>query len=405
MTAKEKYSFIQSVKDLLRIWALEMKIIFSDHGVLLFCIFVPVLYPLLYSYIYTTELTREVPVTVIDNSHSSLSREFIRRLDASQWVSVVGLSADAADARQQIKEQRTYGYLEIPSDFSDNIVNNRQGYIGFFGDMSGMLYYKGILVGATEVSLEMNKHIKVERAAVTTDEEASLVAYPVENEEVILFNPQQGFAAFLIPAVLMLVIQQTLLLGIGMADGTAAEEGGEYSELVATSRRNRRTSHIIMGRTMAYFFVYLVTVAFMVCVIPRLFNLIQIARPLDLVLFLLPYLLACILFAQALSVLSRNREMSILIFVCTSVPLLFISGISWPGAAVPPFWKGVSWLFPSTFGINGFVRLSVMGATLEEVTGEWWALWAHCCIYFTLAYVACRVMIRNQNRKEKEREA
>ena len=402
MTAKEKYSFIQSVKDLFRIWALEMKIIFSDHGVLLFCIFVPVLYPLLYSYIYTTELTREVPVTVIDNSHSSLSREFIRRLDASQWVSVVGLSADAADARQQIKEQRTYGYLEIPSDFSDNIVNNRQGYIGFFGDMSGMLYYKGILVGATEVSLEMNKHIKVERAAVTTDEEASLVAYPVENEEVILFNPQQGFAAFLIPAVLMLVIQQTLLLGIGMADGTAAEEGGEYSELVATSRRNRRTSHIIMGRTMAYFFVYLVTVAFMVCVIPRLFNLIQIAHPLDLVLFLLPYLLACILFAQALSVLSRNREMSILIFVCTSVPLLFISGISWPGAAVPPFWKGVSWLFPSTFGINGFVRLSVMGATLEEVIREWWAL---CCIYFTLAYVACRVMIRNQNRKEKEREA
>ena len=171
MTEKQKYSFVQSVKDLLRIWSLEMKIILSDHGVLLFCVFVPILYPLLYSYIYTTELTREVPVTVIDNSHSSLSREFIRRLDASQWVSVVGLSRDVPDARQSIKEQRSYGFLEIPSDFSDNIVNNRQAYIGFFGDMSGMLYYKGILVGATEVSLEMNKHIKIERAAVTTDEE------------------------------------------------------------------------------------------------------------------------------------------------------------------------------------------------------------------------------------------
>jgi ABC-2 type transport system permease protein len=403
MTNKEKYSFKQSVKDLLRIWSLEMKIILRDHGVFLFCLIVPIFYPLLYSYIYTTELTREVPVTVIDNSRSSLSREFIRRLDASQWVSVVGLSRDVADARQQIKEQRIYGFLEIPSDFSDNIVTGRQAFIGFFGDMSGMLYYKGILVGATEVSLEMNKHIKIERAAVSTDAEASLAAYPVKNEEVALFNPQQGFATFLIPAVLMLVIQQTLLLGIGMADGTAAETGGEYSELVATSRRNRRTSHIIMGRSLAYFFVYILTTAFTVCVIPRLFNLIQIARPLDLVLFLCPYVLACILFAQALSVLSRNREMSILIFVCTSVPLLFISGISWPGAAVPPFWQGVSWLFPSTFGINGFVRLSVMGATLNEITREWWALWILCCAYFTMAYVACRVMIRNQKIEEERR--
>ena len=60
-----------------------------------------------------------------------------------------------------------------------------------------------------------------------------------------------------------------------------------------------------------------------------------------------------------------------LIFVFTSVPLLFISGISWPGAAIPPFWKYVSYIFPSTFGINGFVKINNMGATLSEVAFEY----------------------------------
>lgn len=67
------------------------------------------------------------------------------------------------------------------------------------------------------------------------------------------------------------------------------------------------------------------------------------------------------------SIAIRNRETCMLIFVFTSVPLLFISGISWPGAAIPPFWKYVSYIFPSTFGINGFVKINNMGATLSEV--------------------------------------
>ena len=71
-----------------------------------------------------------------------------------------------------------------------------------------------------------------------------------------------------------------------------------------------------------------------------------------------------------------------LIFVFTSVPLLFISGISWPGAAIPPFWKYVSYIFPSTFGINGFVKINNMGATLSEVAFEYKALWIQAGVYF-----------------------
>nr|MBP5978555.1 ABC transporter permease [Bacteroides sp.]MBP6249099.1 ABC transporter permease [Bacteroides sp.] len=82
------------------------------------------------------------------------------------------------------------------------------------------------------------------------------------------------------------------------------------------------------------------------------------------------------------SIAIRNRETCMLIFVFTSVPLLFISGVSWPGAAVPAFWKYFSYLFPSTFGINGFIRINNMGATLSDVAFEYKALWIQAGVYF-----------------------
>lgn len=393
-------TILQGLNELIHIWQMELKIIFHDEGVFIFCILVPLGYPLLYSYIYTTELMRDVPVTVIDDSKTALSREFIRKLDASQWIKVVGYSDNIPDARQQIKEQQTYGFFRVPSDFSNKIVKGEQVNVGLYSDMSAMLYYKGMFIGATDVSLDMNKQIKIERAGKATDEDEEMVVSPIKSREVALFNPQQGFASFLIPAILILVIQQTLLLGIGMAGGTAAEKG-EYSELVATSKRNRGTLHIIFGRAFAYFGIYVVQAAFMVCIVPKLFGLTQLSQGFDLILFLIPYLLSCIFFSMALSILMRNREMSILVFVFTSVPLLFISGISWPGSAVPPFWKGVSWLFPSTFGINGFVRINTMGATISQVAVEWRALWLQAVAYFVLAYMSCRTIIYRERRKDK----
>ena len=123
-----------------------------------------------------------------------------------------------------------------------------------------------------------------------------------------------------------------------------------------------------------------------------------IAIPGVLTLFTLPYLAACIFFAMTASIAIRNRETCMLLFVFTSVPLLFLSGISWPGAAMPTFWKYFSYIFPSTFGINGYVRINSMGATLNEVSFEYQALWIQTGFYFITTCLVYRWQIL-QSRK------
>ena len=394
LTFKQKV--VQGIYDLFYIWKQEFRTTFRDQGVLIFFVLVPLTYPLIYSFIYTNETVREVPAVVVDNSRSSLSREYLRKVDASPETSIVAYCADMEEAKLMLKDRKAYGIIYIPAHFSDDIVQGKQTQVSIFCDMSGLLYYKALLTANTNVSLAMNAAIKMERAGNTTARQDEITAYPIEYEDVAIFNPTNGFAAFLIPAVLILIIQQTLLLGIGLSAGTAREHN-QFKDLVPINRHYNGTLRIVMGKGLSYFMVYSLVAVYILCVVPRLFSLNQIAIPGVLTLFTLPYLTACIFFAMTASIAIRNRETCMLLFVFTSVPLLFLSGISWPGSAMPSFWRYFSYLFPSTFGINGYVRINSMGATLNEVAFEYRALWMQTGIYFlTTCFVYRRQIIQSR---------
>ncbi len=394
LTFKQKV--VQGIYDLFYIWKQEFRTTFRDQGVLIFFVLVPLVYPLIYSFIYTNETIREVPTVVVDNSRSSLSQEYLRKVDASPETSIVAYCADMEEAKLMLKDRKAYGIIYIPAHFSDDIVQGKQTQVSIFCDMSGLLYYKALLTANTNVSLAMNAAIKMERAGNTTARQDEITAYPIEYEDVAIFNPTNGFAAFLIPAVLILIIQQTLLLGIGLSAGTAREHN-QFKDLVPINRHYNGTLRIVMGKGLSYFMVYSLVAVYILCVVPRLFSLNQIAIPGVLTLFTLPYLTACIFFAMTASIAIRNRETCMLLFVFTSVPLLFLSGISWPGSAMPSFWRYFSYLFPSTFGINGYVRINSMGATLNEVAFEYRALWMQTGIYFlTTCFVYRRQIIQSR---------
>ncbi|CDB09516.1 aBC-2 type transporter [Bacteroides sp. CAG:633] len=387
-----KQRVVQGIYDMFYIWKQEFRTTFRDQGVLIFFILVPLVYPLIYAFIYTNETIREVPAVAVDNSRSSLSREYLRKVDATPDVNIVTYCADMEEAKLMMKDRKAYGVIYIPADFSDNIARGKQTQVSLYCDMSGLLYYKALLLANTNVSLAMNADIKIARAGNSTERQDEITAYPIEYEDVALYNPTNGFAAFLIPVVLMLIIQQTLLLGIGLSAGTAREHN-QFRDLVPINRHYNGTLRIVMGKGLSYFMVYSLVSVYILCVVPWIFKLNRIAIPGELALFILPYLAACIFFSMTASIAIRNRETCMLLFVFTSVPLLFLSGISWPAAAIPPFWKYFSYIFPSTFGINGYVRINSMGATLNEVAFEYRALWLQAGFYFITACLVYRRQI------------
>lgn len=384
--------FTQAFHDILYIWWREMKLVVRDEGVLIFFVLLPLGYPLLYAFIYSNEAVREVPAVALDESQSVLGREFLRKVDGSPEVHFVAYAADLDEARRIMRERGAYGIIRIPASFSQDLHTGKQTLVGVYCDMSGLLYYKALVIAATDVSLKMNNHIKIAHSGDTTEEQDRITAYPIAYQSVGIFNPTEGFASFLIPAVLILILQQILLLGVGLSAGTARETN-RFRDLIPVNRHYHGLFRIVFGKALCYFLIFMLVSTYVLCAVPMFFSFPQIGHPLTLLAFIVPYLLACIFFAMTCSVFIRNRENCMPIFVFTSLPLLFISGISWPGTAVPEFWKWVSYLFPSTFGINGYVRINNMGALLSDVVPEYQALWLQTGVYFVTTCLVYRYQI------------
>lgn len=380
----------------------ELKNVLKDQGVLMFLILVPVAYPTLYSWIYNNEMTREVPVAVVDLSHSHTSREFTRMLDASPDTKVAVRYNSLAEAKECIGRGEAYGAVYFPEDFQTKLNRMEQTHVGVYCDMSLMLAYKAIFQTCTAIQGNMNSRIQIELSGNHTDREDEISTKPLDFEEVPIFNNTAGYGNFIIPGVLMLIIQQTLLLGVGMAAGTAREKNN-YGFLVPVDRHYRGVMRIIWGKSLAYFMIYMVMGTYLLCAVPYMFNFISLVSWKSLMPFILPYLLACIFFSMTISVLMRYRENVMLLVVFSSVPLLFMSGVSWPQSNIPSFWQGVSWLFPSTFGIRGFVRMNSMGATLEDISTEYHALWIQTVVYFVLAHEVYRFQIGKARKGIKEK--
>ena len=383
----------KSLINIIQIWMTEMKEIMHDKGILIFIIFVPLCYPLLYSYVYTNEVVREVPFAVIDECNSAQSREFIRKMDATPDARLAARCNNVDETQQLMKESRIYGVVRIPKTFNRDIWRGEQTTVGLYCNVSSLLYYKALLLAANNVSLDMNRDIKVEQHLhPSTREDEEISRMPIEYDYVSYYNPQSGFAAFLIPPVLMLIIQQTLFLGIGMSMGNQREKC--LANMLPKRKWYRRPFDIVAGKTFFYFVLYLLMAIYMYTAVTHWFRLPALGDYWVFLRFIIPYILACIFMAMVLSVLVYRREDCIMLFVFLSVPLLFMSGISWPWSKIPVFWKCVSWLFPSTFGMNGYLRIMGTGASIADVQYEYIGLWCQVVVYATLACAMYRLRLK-----------
>lgn len=392
-----RYIIKEGITDTFYIWKEELKNVFRDSGVMIFFFLVPLAYPVIYAFIYDNEVVREAKLVVIDDSNTTYSREFIRNVNASPDVEVVAYCTDMDEAKRMLDEKKAYGIMQIPRSFSKDLHSGTQTTVSLFSDMSCLLYYKNFLITATEVSIDMGKDITQKDNPAGSRELADIKIDPIPYESVAMFNPQNGFGSFLVPAILILVIQQTLILGICMLGGTAREKN-RFHCLVPVSKHFHGTLRIVLGKSLAYIVLYVLVCCWALVIVPALFALPQLAAPGTLILFVLPYLFACIFFSITLSGVVMSRESPMLLFVFTSVILLFISGISWPMHSIHGFWRMMAYIFPSTPGIQGFVGINSMGATLSEVSFEYKLLWIQAGFYFLTSCLVYRYQIVRSRR-------
>lgn len=366
----------------------ELQRIFRDPGVVVIFIVATLAYPLIYKALYWNEQINDVPVAVVDLSNSPQSREFLHRWNASPDIKLTHSCTSMAEAEQLLRDQKVHGIIYFPRDFAKQLADPLgQAHISLFCDMSSFLYMKAIYLSCNQVMLESMRNIQIDRyEQMGMDKEfAWSLVQDAPYHETALFTPTGGYGSFLIPAVLVLILHQTLFFGICMLGGTAREENEESYTFTS-----------LIGRAGACFLTYFGLAAILLGFFPRLFGIPHIGAIDDILLLIVPYLLAVIFFSLCVSVFIRNRESGLVLLISTSLIFLFMAGISWPKEMIPDAWRYLSYFIPYTWGAHAFIHVNSMGATLSQVTREFIALWVLTGAYGVMASVLFYI------RKERE---
>ncbi len=391
-------NYIKStLQEILKITGDELRKIFTDGGVMLLLFGATLIYPLIYSLTYHPEVLQETPVAVINKNNSKLSREFKRMLNATPEVKITAEPGNLQEAEQMFYNDEVAGIIFIPDNFTEKLYKNETAHISVYADASYMMLYKQVYQATMRTSQTLGKKIEVKKRMTkgTPAYAAKKQANPVQYEARGLYNPQSGYGSYAMPAILVLILQQTLLIGIGMRGGTARELGATHYLLPKLASR-RGALRIIFGKTLAYLLLYIPISFYLFVIVMHWFSFPQAGNTADIFMISLPLTLASIMLGFLFTTLFKNRENSIVFLLFTSVPLIFLSGFSWPTESFPTGFLALSHLFPSSAGITGMLKISVMGGNLHDALPQFIELWIMVFAFFIANWIIVRVKMNKQ---------
>lgn len=330
---------------MLRLLLREFRLIFEDSGAMLLLLFAMLIYTTIYSIAYGAEVVESVPIAIVDEDNTNTSRSVVSGLCEGENTVVAYEVQSVAEGRELFYNRDVYGIVVVPDGFERRLLSMQGATVGLILDGSHLLLYRAVLEQATAKVLDSG----------------GVVSLSTE----ILYNRSLGYGSFVMPSIAVLLIQQTLLIGVGMV----------------AIRRRRHTSLIrhrtwlysiwqVLSITLAHIIIYGVSLSLILATLWQVFGFPFNGRIADLVVLILLYIVASSAMAQTLSYLFRRREAPILTLLWTSVPILLLAGVSYPREAFPGWLYEVGRLFPSSSAVDGFISLNTMGASLQNIRSE-----------------------------------
>jgi len=364
----------------------EWRRVLAIRGAFMLLVAGPLVYGLYYPQPYLNQILRKIPIAVVDNDLSELSRNIVQTLDASGAVSVAVQAATLAEARKALDRGDAFAVVGIPPGTERDVLKGNTAHIPIYADATYLFIFRsmsnGIAVAINTLSSELaargaRTDGSLVKAALASASPAEILLQPI-------FNPVGGYASYIVPAAFVLILQQMLLIGASMLTVVALAQttGGAFAS--------------VLGRGIAHLTIYLPALALYFIVLPRFYGFSTLGHPVQLFALASLFTLATSFMGQAAGAWFKHPETPTLIFLGTSLPQLFLTGFSWPREAIPRPVLIAGYIFPSDFAIDGIVRIDQLGASLWEVARDWRGLWCLAVIYFALAVISAAFLKRRQ---------
>lgn len=334
--------------------------IFADKGAVLLLFIGGIIYSFFYPLPYAYEKVEAVPLVIADLDQSQASRQLIRLIEASPAVTVQQVNT-TEQVQHSLWQAKTMALVVIPATFQQDLLAGESAELMLASHGGYLLAGSKALGTVSQAALTMGAVISADKSQRLgqSSQQASANQQLVKLQARPLFNPNEGYGHYVVPAVLVLILQQSLLMGVTLVLGHKTQ-----AELQAGGIKG------YFGMLACFSLVALINCLYFFVVAVRLQSYHQVSHFGELLLFSILFSVCIAAFALLLASWFDTRERGLQLLLATAVPMLFLSGYSWPTEALPEILQYLRWLLPSTAGIQGFVSLNQLGASLAQLQHE-----------------------------------
>ncbi|GAK83332.1 ABC-type multidrug transport system permease component [Vibrio ponticus] len=313
----------------------------------------------------------------LDNSQTSFRLE--RMVDATPQVEIVQRDFSIAAAKEAFLAREISGILVIPEHFYKDLLMGKSPTLSYAGDASYFLVYGTIVEGLAQAGGTLAAQTTVSRLVMEgiPIEEASKQYAPSQLNMKPTFNPRMGYVDYVVPAVFVLILQQTLAMASGLMGGTQKHGKGYWN--------SAPTYQLITVRCLVLVAIYYLLSMYYFGASFTMHGISQLAQASSLLTMLLPFLLSSCAIGIWLGAILPRRELVTLVVLVSSMPLVFSAGFIWPTGSIPEIIVWIANLFPSTPGIQGFLALNQMGASWQQTAPYYTQLWLQAIVWLAIA--------------------
>ena len=368
-----------------QVFRCELKSVYTNSALLLTVFGGVVMYSFLYPLPYSQQLPREQSIVVVNLDNTSTSRKLERMVDATPQVQITEHAYSLEDAKALFNQGKVHGILLIPRHFNRDLLLGKSPTLAYAGDAAYFLIYGTVVEGLATAGGTLSAQAKVSRMVMSGKNLvlASQQYSPITLSMQPVFNPTNGYINYIVPAVFVLILHQTLLIAAGLLGGGMNEQrrtnqSGYWQDCSAFDMWSARAVILLL--------IYLPLVMYYFGFSFEFYGISRLASISHLFALIIPFLLAVIGLGMVMGELIPRKELATLIVVLSSLPLVFCAGFVWPTSELPSLLKWLAQLAPSTPAINGFLRLNQMGASFQQILPYVWHLWGQAAIYGGLAW-------------------
>ena len=363
----------------------EWRAIFTNPVIVMTVFGGVLLYSFLYPLPYAQQVPRDQQVVVVNLDNSQFSRRLERMVDATPQVCLSSRACSLEEAQIILIKQKLAGILVIPENFYRDLLLGTQPTLSFAGDASYFLVYGTVLEGMATAGNTLAAEVKIKRMIMSGQSLtlASEQYSAVKMNLLPVFNPTTGYVNYVIPAIFILILHQTLIMGAGILGGGQNEQfqAGDHGYWCKA-----KPLRLLAVRTALFMAVYWLLCMYYFGFCFTYYNIPRLAGLIELNLLILPFLLSATFLGISLGLLLPRRELATLLVLLSSMPLIFASGCIWPTSSIPAAIVSAIQLVPVIPAIKAFLALNQMGANFSDILPLWHQLWLCAGIYGCFAW-------------------